>query len=322
MPHQVAVFALDDVMPFDLGIARRVLLEALDTDGERLYEVRTCSIGGQPVRTNGDFSVVVDHDEQLLATADTVVIATQEPSGGLLEHGVLPEPVAEALSLIREDTRVVSLCTSAFVLAAAGWLDGLRATTHWALADRFQNLFPAVDVEPDVLFVDEGRILTSAGGAAGIDLCLHLIRRDHGTEVANAAARRCVVAPWRDGGQAQFIEHPLPRDDHNSTAATRAWALTRLESSLTLADMAEHAHMSVRTFGRRFHDEVGTSPAQWIIKRRVDRARTLLETTSLHIDEVARQVGFGSSTLLRKHLHTSIGVTPTAYRRTFRAPIS
>ncbi|MFD5824148.1 GlxA family transcriptional regulator [Lentzea sp. NPDC060358] len=320
MPHKVAVFALDGVMPFDLGIASRVLLEALDADGARLYSVSTCSLGGLPVRTDGDFSVTVDHDERLLAGADTVVIATQKPTGDLLESGVLDDAVARALDLIRPGTRVVSLCTSAFVLAAAGWLDGLAATTHWALTDRFRRLFPAVHVRPDVLFVDEGRILTSAGGAAGIDLCLHLVRRDHGADVANAAARRCVVAPWRDGGQAQFIEHPLPRDDHSSTAPTRAWALTRLGSSLTLADMAEHAHMSVRTFGRRFHAEVGTSPAQWIIQRRVDRARALLETTALHVDEVARQVGFGSSTLLRKHLHSSVGVTPTAYRRTFQPP--
>lgn len=320
MVHRVVVLALDHVMPFDLGIAGRVLAEALDDAGERLYHVSTCSLGGAAVQTSADFSVVVDHDEQALAEADTVVIATQEPRGALLELGVLAPPVAAALGLIRPETRLVSLCTSAFVLAGAGLLDGLAATTHWALADTFRRLFPAVRLEPDVLFVDAGTILTSAGGAAGIDLCLHLIRRDHGSAVANAAARRCVVAPWRDGGQAQFIERTLPPDTATSTAATRVWALDRLDAPLALADLAAHATMSVRTFIRRFHAEVGTSPNQWIVQRRVDRARDLLETSALSVDEVAREAGFGSAALLRKHLHTAVGVTPTAYRRAFRSP--
>lgn len=322
MTHHVVVLALDHVIPFDLGIAGRVLGEALDDEGEHLYSVRTCSLGGTPVRTSADYSVVVDHDERALAGADTVVIATQEPRGALLEWGVLAPEVAAALALIRPGARLVSLCTSAFVLAAARLLDGRSATTHWALADTFRCLFPAVALEPDVLFVDAGDILTSAGGAAGIDLCLHLIRRDHGAGVANDAARRCVVAPWRDGGQAQFIQHPLPRATGTSTAPTRTWALGRLDAPLTLTDLAAHANMSVRTFIRRFHAEVGTSPNQWVVQRRVDHARGLLESSTLSVDEIAREAGFGSAALLRKHLHTAIGVTPTAYRRTFGGPIS
>jgi transcriptional regulator GlxA family with amidase domain len=215
---------------------------------------------------------------------------------------------------------VVSFCTSAFVLAAAGRLDGRAATTHWALADTFRRLFPAVRLEPDVMFVDAGDVLTSVGGAAGIDLCLQLVRGDRGAGVVNSAARRCVVAPWRDGGQAQFIEHPLPRDTGASTARTRTWALGRLDAPLALADLAAHANMSVRTFIRRFHAEVGTSPNQWVVQRRVGRARNLLETSALSVDEVAHQAGFGSAALLRRHLHAAVGLTPSAYRRAFRAP--
>ncbi|GLY28978.1 AraC family transcriptional regulator [Kineosporia sp. NBRC 101731] len=320
MVHRVVVLVLDDVVPFDLGIPSRVFKEALDADGERLYEVVTCSIGGGPVRTNADFSVVVDQDEQVLATAGTVVIATQEPTERILREGTLPSPVLTALSLIPDDARIVSLCTSAFVLAAAGLLEGLAATTHWALADEFRRLFPHVRLDPDVLFVDNGRIITSAGAAAGVDLCLHLVRKDHGSGVANAAARRCVVAPWREGGQAQFIERPVPQHQDSSTARTRQWALTRLEEPLTLLDLAAHATMSVRTFSRRFREETGVSPNQWLIQRRVDLARHLLEVSDLPVDRIATEVGFGSGTLLRKHLQTTLGVTPTHYRRTFQVP--
>jgi len=321
MTHLVAVLALDGVIPFDLGIPARVFREAYGADGAALYSVSTCSLGGRPVRTSQDFAITVEHDEQLLAQADTVVIATQEPTPELLATGTLPDEVLAALRLVRPSARIVSLCTSAFVLAAAGLLDGRTATTHWKLSRAFTELFPHVSVDPDVLFVDNGQVLTSAGGAAGIDLCLHLVRRDHGAEVANGAARRCVVAPWRDGGQAQFIEHPLPVDPDSSTAGARAWALAHLDEPIGLLELARHANMSVRTFSRRFRAEVGESPAQWLIQRRVDQARRLLETSDLTVEHIATAAGFGSGTLLRKHFHATLGVAPGSYRRTFSAPV-
>ncbi len=320
MTHQVVVLALDRVVPFDLGIAARVFGAAYDASGSSLYAVSTCAVGGRTVRTSSDFSIVVDQDDSALATADTVVVATQEPEGRLLEHGELDDDVRAALGRVRPGARVVSICTGSFILAAAGLLDGLAATTHWSYAPTFTRLFPQVEVRPSVLFVDNGQLLTSAGGAAGIDLCLHLIRRDYGAEVANAAARRCVVPPWRDGGQAQFIEHPVPEQTDASTATTREWARGQLENPLGLVDLARHAGISVRTLTRRFRLETGMSPTQWLIQQRIDHARVLLETTDLPVENVAAAAGFGSSTLLRQHLKDALGVAPVAYRRTFRGP--
>ncbi|MFE6932689.1 GlxA family transcriptional regulator [Streptomyces sp. NPDC057699] len=320
MPHRVAVLALDGVIPMDLGIAARVFNEAVGPTGARLYSVTTCSLGGLPVRTSEGFQIVVDEDESLLGSADTVVIATQEPGDHLLTTGELPARLAAAFRRIGPRTRIVSLCTSAFLLAAAGLLDGLRATTHWALCDRFTRLFPEVEIDPDVLFVDNGRILTAAGGAAGLDLFLHLVRRDHGATVAGAAARRCVVAPWREGGQAQFIEHPVPEDADRSTSATRQWALDRLDEPVTLQDMARHAHMSERTFTRRFRAEVGTSPLRWLVQSRLAQARRLLESSDLTVARIAAVCGFGDPVVLRKHFHTHLGLSPLAYRRAHCAP--
>jgi transcriptional regulator GlxA family with amidase domain len=318
--HLVAVLVLDGVLPMDLGIPARVFNAALGPAGEQLYTVATCSLGGRPVRTNQDFTIVVEHDERLLARADTVVLATQEPGPVLLATGEPPAGVAAALALIPDRTRIVSLCTSAFLLAAAGLLDGLGATTHWALADDLARLFPRVAVDPRVLFVDNGRVLTSAGGAAALDLCLHLVRRDHGARVANGAARRCVVAPWRDGGQAQFIERPVPEHDQDSTSRARSWALERLADPLTLEDLARQAMMSTRTFTRRFRDEVGVSPHQWLVRARVDRARQLLESTTIGISQIATECGFADAVTLRKHLLAETGLNPTAYRLMYSTP--
>jgi transcriptional regulator GlxA family with amidase domain len=317
MPHHVAVLVLDGVKPFDLGIPAQVLGHAFDAAGEPLYRVSTCSLGGRPVTTNLDFTISVQQDHSVLAAADTVVIATQGRYEDLPGPGGLSRELAAALAGIPPTTRVVSLCTSAFVLAAAGMLDGQGATTHWGLCDEFARRFPLVEVNESVLFVDNGRLLTSAGAAAGLDLFLHLVRRDHGAAVANATARRCVVAPWREGGQAQFIERPLPEHGDASTSATRQWALERLSEPLTLADLARHANMSVRTLTRRFRVEVGQSPQQWVVQRRVDHARQLLESTELSIGEVGRAAGFADPVLLRKHLRTYAGLTPNAYRRAY-----
>lgn len=220
--HRVVVLALDGVYPFELGIPSRIFGAA---DGH--YETLTCTVDGRPVHTNADYTIGVRHGPEVLATADTVVIAPVAPERVTAE---LPDGVAGALALIRPDARVVSICTAAFVLAAAGLLDGRRATTHWRVADLFRRMHPQVDLDPDVLFVDDGRVLTSAGAASGVDICLHLVRKDHGSELANKVARRCVVPPFRDGGQAQYIEQPVPESGAASTAATRAWALERLDA--------------------------------------------------------------------------------------------
>jgi transcriptional regulator GlxA family with amidase domain len=226
--------------------------------------------------------------------------------------------VLTVLRRAAEHARLVSICTGAFALAAAGLLDGRPATTHWMHADEFAELFPAVRLDPDVLFVDDGDVLTSAGNAAGIDLLLHLIRRDHGSEVANRVARRSVVAPWREGGQSQFVERPVPVDGDNGTAATREWAVEHLAEPLTLAELAEHARMSVRTFTRRFREETGVSPLRWLASQRIALARQLLESTDASVDRVAAEAGFGTPASLRQHLRAAIGVAPLAYRRTFR----
>lgn len=317
--HRMTVLALDGVIPFDLGIPARVFGAAQDSQSAPLYEVTTCSLAGGAVRTSGDYAIVVDHDAGALTAADSVVIATQQPRGRLYEEGVADEALAAALATIPETTRILSICTASYVLAAAGLLDGRPATTHWRRAENFQRLFPRVRVDPRVLFIDDGRLLTSAGVAAGIDLCLHVIRSDHGSEVANAAARLCVVPPWREGGQAQFIERPLPAVANATTAPTREWALARLREPLTLTNLARHGQMSVRTFTRRFRAEVGMSPNQWIAQQRVNNAGRLLETSDLPVESIASEVGFGSATALRQHFHAALGVPPTTHRRTFRA---
>ncbi|MEJ8672338.1 helix-turn-helix domain-containing protein [Streptomyces sp. MS1.AVA.1] len=308
--ERVVVLALDGVYPFELGIPSRIFGAA---DGR--YEVLTCSVDGGPVHSNADFTIGVQHGPEILATADTVVVASVAVPYIPLE---LPAEVAGALARIRPDARIVSICTAAFVLAAAGLLDGRRATTHWQVTEPFRRRYPHVDLDPDVLFVHDGRILTSAGAASGVDVCLHIVRTDHGSELANAVARRCVVPPFRDGGQAQYIEQPVPQSGAASTADTRVWALERLAEPLTLADLAGHARMSLRTFARRFNDEVGMSPGRWLIQQRVVRARHLLESSDLSVDRIAGQVGFATGASLRQHLHAAIGVSPQAYRRTFQ----
>ncbi|WP_406316424.1 helix-turn-helix domain-containing protein [Streptosporangium sp. NBC_01639] len=316
--HHVGVLALDGVLPFELGIPARIFGAARDRAGNRLYTVTTCSLDGRPVRTEADYALTVTHDASLLADVDTVVIPPSNALGAIREEGRLPDALREALAAIRTGTRIVGICTATYVLAAAGLLDHRPATTHWREADRLQRMFTTARIDPDVLFVDDGDILTSAGVAAGIDVCLHIVRRDHGSQVANDVARSCVVPPWRDGGQAQYIQRPVPDGTASGTAPTQAWALERLAAPLTLADLAVHAHMSVRTFTRRFREETGTTPGQWLIRQRVDLARHYLETTDWPVDLVAHRSGFGTGVSLRQHLRAVIGVSPQAYRRTFR----
>jgi transcriptional regulator GlxA family with amidase domain len=316
--HRIAVLALDYVVGLDLGTPSQVFGCARGPDNERLYTIDTCTPGAQPVRSTAGHRVLPDHGLELLEQADTVIVPGIH-RGSPLTDGTLDPVVGLALrDAWQRGARIMSICTGSMVLAAAGLLAGRRATTHWAHAEQFRALHPTVQLDPDVLFVDDGDVLTSAGVAAGIDLCLHVIRMDHGSEVANGAARRCVVPPWRDGGQAQYIERPVPRPVGAGTAGTREWVRLRLDEPPTLRQMAEHASMSVRTFTRRFREETGVSPARWLLQHRTDHARLLLETTDLTVDHVARQAGFGTAAALRQQLNQSIGVPPSAYRRTFR----
>ena len=315
-PHEVAVLALETSVAFEVGLPHAFLGGAVDADGHPLYRVRLATVDGGPAPTSAGYSVLPDHDLSLLETADTVVVPGVY--GGPQLDGTLSPVLTEALTRAASHARIVSICTGAFVLAAAGLLDGRPATTHWMHAAAFADLFPQVRLDPSVLFVDDGDVLTSAGNAAGIDLLLHLVRRDHGSEVANSVARRRVVSPWRDGGQSQFIERPLPEPGDTGTAATRAWALARLGEPLTLEELAGHARMSVRTFTRRFRQETGLSPQRWLTAQRVTLARRLLESTDTPVERVATDAGFGTTASLRQHLHAAIGVAPLAYRRTFR----
>jgi transcriptional regulator GlxA family with amidase domain len=318
MTHSVAVLALAPVVGYDMAIPPQVLTEALDDAGNRLYDVRVCGLDGSPVRAPAGYTILPDHGAEILAEADTVIVPGTRVDGPRYQ-GTMPPEIAEALATVRPGTRMMSICTGAFVLGAAGLLDGRRATTHWAYADDFRKLYPEVLLDEDVLFVDDGDVLTSAGLGAGVDLCLHVIRTDHGSEVANRAARYCVVPPWREGGQSQFIDRNVPTTGTEGTAPTRAWALGRLEHDLDLATLAGHARMSVRTFSRRFRAETGMSPGTWLTQQRVRHAQRLLESTDLPVDVVAARAGLGTGASLRQHMRAALGVAPLAYRRTFRA---
>lgn len=317
MAHVVAVLALPPVVGFDLAIPPQVFGTA-QRDGEPLYDVRVCAVQPGPVATTAGYALLAEHGPEALAAADTVVVpGTHDVS--VRRDGVLAPEVRAALATVPSGARWMSICTGAFVLAAAGRLDGRRATTHWERADALRALHPAIEIDEDVLFVDEGDLATSAGLAAGLDLCLHVVRRDHGAAVANEVARHLVVAPWRDGGQAQFIERPVPVDDAGSTGPTRTWAREHLADPLDVAALARHASMSVRTFARRFRAETGTSPHAWVLAQRVAHARHLLESTDLPVDRVAADAGLGTTSSLRAHLAADVGLSPVAYRRTYRA---
>jgi transcriptional regulator GlxA family with amidase domain len=307
--HYVTVLALADVVAFDLSTPAQVF-----GNEPGRYAFTACGVRPGSVPSTTGFAIDVPRGLDAVADADTVLVPGLRP----------PQwpPPAAALDALRaaheRGARVASICTGAFVLAQAGLLDGRRATTHWAHAERLARHYPAVTVDPGVLYVDEGDVLTSAGVAAGIDLCLHLVRRDHGAEVANAVARRIVVAPHRDGGQAQFVEAPLPPAGDRGLEATRAWAAHRLREPLTVAAMARHAACSERTFARRFRAETGTTPLQWLLGQRVLHARRLLEATDLPVEHVADEAGFGTAASLRSHFRRATATTPLAYRRTFR----
>ncbi|CAM3068913.1 GlxA family transcriptional regulator [Skermania piniformis] len=317
MPHVVVILALAPAIGYDLAIPPVIFGAADDENGVAHYDVRVCGLDRSPIVTTSGYAVVPGAGPEALGEADTVIVPGTR-IGGPRTDGTVPGRLAEALATIRPGTRLMSICTGAFVLAAAGFLDGRRATTHWAYADAFRTLYPQVDLDEQALFVDAGNVLTSAGLAAGVDLCLHVLRRDVGSATANQVARYCVVPPWRAGGQAQFIDRPVPVSGDDGTAPTRAWALSRLHADLDLPRMAAHARMSVRTFSRRFKAETGLTPGGWLRQERMRHARQLLETTDLPVDRVADAAGLGSPAALRHHMRAELGVAPLAYRRTFR----
>jgi transcriptional regulator GlxA family with amidase domain len=314
--HQIGVLALPGVMALDLGIPLQVFRVARDAAGTPLYQVRVCTPGRRPVPSTAGLSLHAERGLGLLAEVDSVIVPGIDPTA--LDQAATPAVIAALRAAAARGARIMSICTGAFVLARAGLLDTRPATTHWAYENAFRADFPDIELRPDVLFVDDGAVLTSAGVAAGLDLCLHVVRRDHGAEIANRTARRCVVSPWRDGGQSQFIERPLPAAGDASTSATRTWALARLSTPVDLADLADHARMSVRTFTRRFREETGMSPGRWLTQQRVEHARRLLESTDLPVDRVAAEAGFGTATSLRQHLRSSVSMSPAGYRRAFR----
>ncbi len=325
VPHRVVVLALPGVVAFEVGLPHRFFAASALNPGwpdgrEQVgapYEVVLCTVDDGPVTTSAGFQVLPTHQNGELARADTIVVpGVTDPA--LLSGGVLPAGAADLLGTARPGVRWLSICTGAFVLAALGLLDGREATTHWVHADEFARHFPAVRLNRDVLYVDNGDVLTSAGNAAGIDLLLHVLRRDHGTAVANRVARGAVVAPWRSGGQAQFIQQPVPAPGSDGTGPTRAWVLERMAEPISLSDMAVHASMSVRTFTRRFREETGETAGSWLTRARVDAARHLLESTEMPVGRVAAEAGFGTTASLRQHLSAAVGMSPLAYRRTYR----
>ncbi|WP_333770541.1 GlxA family transcriptional regulator [Streptomyces sp. IBSBF 2435] len=314
-PIRVAVIAVPPVTAFDLTIPDLVL-GGMTVRGGPGYDVRVCTAApGRPVTDGGGLEIAVPHGLDAAVAADTVIV-----TGTGARDGLDPRVLDVLRTACAAGRRVVSICTGAFVLAEAGLLDGRPATTYWAKSAEFRARYPRVELRPGVLYVDDGRILTSAGLSAGIDLCLHLIRLDYGAATANSAARLVVAAPVRPGGQAQFIDSPLPPESGTSLAPTRAWALTCLDRPLTRADLAAHARTSVRTLTRRFHAETGLSPLQWLLHQRINRAQELLETTDLPIPQVARLSGLSTPDSLRHHLTRRTGLPPSAYRTAWHHP--
>jgi transcriptional regulator GlxA family with amidase domain len=311
--NTIALAATDGMLHFELAMACEVFARDPSGLADPWYDLAVCGPG--PVRI-GRFRLEPDHGLDRLAGADTVIV----PALADVDADVPADLVDAVRAAHAAGARMVSLCTGAFVLAAAGVLDGLRATTHWAHTEALASRYPQIQVEPDALYVDNGSVLASAGKAAAIDLCLHLIRRDHGSTVANAVARRLVVPPHRAGGQAQFVSTPVPASDDHPLAQLLPWAMQRLDLPLTVEDLAQQTNMSSRNLTRHFRSVTGTTPLQWLLTQRIRRAQELLENTNSGIDTIAQAAGMGTATTLRRHFHRAVGVSPDAYRRTFRDP--
>ncbi len=305
--------AFDGLAPFELSIVVEVFgLRRPELDVP-WYELTVCAGDPPPLRALGGLTIDVEHGVEAIAGAGTVIVPAWPRIGE-----PVPAPVVEALRAAHErGARLVSICSGAFVLAATGLLDGRRAATHWRYAEALRRLHPAVRVDPDILYTDDGDVLTSAGSAAGIDLALHIVRTDHGSAVANQVARRLVVAPHREGGRAQVVERPLPEPGDDRVAAVIEWALGRLDQRLAVEDLARRAFMSPRTFTRQFRRATGQSPMAWLIEQRVKASLPLLETTDEPVEWVAARSGFATAASYRRHFARQVGVSPSRYRRSF-----
>ncbi len=318
MLQRVVVLADECVLPFELAIPAKVLGAATDRRGRPAYDVKVCTVDDDPVASDGGYFVSPTAQVEVVRNADIVVVAPSARHTELRSDSATPSMI-DRLAQAPEHARLVSLCIASFVLAAAGELDGRPATTHWMQVQRFKSAFPSVRVDADALYVSTGRVTTSAGAAAGIDMLLNIVREDHGSATANDVARRCVVPSWRNGGQLQYVASPVPAHPTDAVGRTLEWASARLAEPLSLDALAAHANMSRRTFTRKFREATGMTAGDWILRERLERARRLLETTTRTIDEVAHQSGFGSGSSLRKHLHACIGISPSAYRQTFHS---
>jgi transcriptional regulator GlxA family with amidase domain len=308
--HRVAVLILEGAKPLDVGIPAQVFSNRPSMP----YDVRVCGAAPGLVTGGDGLSYHVAEGLEALAEADTVFVpgyrrpAETDPPGAV---------VGALLEAHERGARLAAISTGAFALAATGLLDGRRATTHWHYTRALAERHPLVRVDENVLFVDEGDILTSAGAASGIDLCLHLVRRDHGVALSNRVARRLVAAPYRSGGQAQFVPRSVPEPLGDLFAGTREWALAHLAEPLTLETLARNAKVSARTFSRRFAEDTGYTPMQWVLRARVDLARELLERSDLGVEQIAARVGLGTGANLRLHFQRILGTSPTEYRHTF-----
>lgn len=310
----VAVIVQEGFAPFEFGLACEAFgLDRAD-DGVPNFDFRIVAPEPGLVASSLGFSITVEHDLSFADEADLVVVTpVPRPMWGRVDlrvAGVIRRAVARG-------AWVLTVCSGAFVVAAAGVLDGRRATTHWKYTDTMARMYPEIEVDPDVLYVQDGRIITSAGTAAGLDACLHLLRQELGAELTNTVARRMVVAPQRDGGQAQFIDKPLPVVASQSLAPVTDWMVQNLRRDLTVTQLAARAHMSPRTFARRFKADFGATPAAWLARQRIIHAQRLLETTDAGLDRIAYECGFGSPAVLRQNFARTLGITPTAYRLRF-----
>jgi len=326
MLRDVAVVVLNGFAPFEFGVACEVFGIDRSDDGLPPYDFAVVAGEPGPIRSRNGFTMQPEHGLDRLERADLIVVPALQDSicvpdirDGVVRPREFPEPLLAALRrAVAREARVLSVCSGAFVLGAAGLLDGRRCTTHWRHAGLLARTYPNAKVDPDVLYVDEDPVITSAGTAAGIDACLYIVRKEQGTRVANGIARRMVVPPHRDGGQAQYISHPVPSCADEAFGDLLEWLPAHLASPVTVAQMAARAHMSPRTFARRFVQETGTTPQRWLTGQRILLAQQLLEETDETVDAIAGRTGFGNAAALRHHFGAWQGTTPNAYRRTFR----
>jgi AraC family transcriptional activator FtrA len=316
---RVSVLAYPGMSGFELGIVTEVFGLPRPELGVDWYDLTICAESPGELPLIGRATLSTPYGLAEFARAQTVIV----PGVSDVHAEVSPALVTALRRAHRRGARVVSICSGAFALAAAGLLDGRRVATHWRYAELLARRYPALTVDANVLYVDDGDVLTSAGSAAGLDLCLHIVRSDYGAAIANAVARRLVIQPHRSGGQAQFIEAPVPpvaEDDR--VVASMEWALSNLDSSITVADLARRAHMSTRSYLRHFRQCSGTSPMRWLIERRIQASLALLETSDASVDEIAAATGFATATTFRHHFARIMRTSPSAYRRAFRSASS